>query len=113
MKNSTLLVSVGLAAGLLATPAFAQFDDCQGNLGSYEHMSMEQQSHVFIARNSNKGKGNGGEGLSLTLDPLAPRGFVIDACIETADEGTGGTVDNIGPLGPELDPGKGNQPPEA
>ena len=127
MKNSILLVSVGLAAGLLATPAFAQQDNCRGNADLTKFKSYEQGAHVFTARNSNKGKGNGGESFVVDLDAVAlAAGDIIvtsiHECVQTADEDTGvpegahiivGDHVEVAPrvdIG-EFDPGKGNQPP--
>ena len=120
MKNSTLLVSVGLAAGLLAAPAYSAIEDCRGNLESYAKMKNEaQREHTFIARNSNKGGGNGGEAIDATFEILDESITPFD-CYSTDDEETGGTLiillDGV-PVDSqdlrEFDPGKGNQPPEA
>jgi hypothetical protein len=121
MKNSTLLVSVGLAAGLLAAPAYSAIEDCRGNLESYSKMKNEEQrQHAFIARNSNKGKGNGGEAIDVIFELTTDGPPVPIDCYSTEDEEMGGTTyllmdgDLVGsqPLH-EFDPGKGNQPPPA
>ena len=125
MKNSTLLVSVGLAAGLLATPAFAQQENCRGNADLTKFKSYDQGAHVFTARNSDRGLGNGGESFVVELDALALPDIIVTtivACTKTADEDTGEVdgarfvVEGVpGEVAPredvaEFDPGIGNQP---
>ena len=89
MKNSTLLVSVGLAAGLLATPAFAQQENCRGNPDLTGFKSYEQGAHVFTARNSDRGDGNGGESAVVNYDVELGIVTSIISCVKTADEDTG------------------------
>jgi hypothetical protein len=118
MNKYTLLASVGIAVGLLAAPAYSGIDDCRGNFESYDKMkSFEQRQHTFIARNSDKGEGNGGEAIDVTYELPDGPPVPID-CYSTADEDTGGTTFlllNGDPAGEqdlrEFDPGKGNQPP--
>jgi hypothetical protein len=120
MNKYTLLASAGIAVGLLAAPVYAGIEDCRGNFESYGNMKNQaQREHTFIARNSNKGKGNGGEAIDVTYELPDGPPVPID-CYGTDDEETGGTTflffegEPVGsqPLR-EFDPGKGNQPPDA
>ena len=108
---------------MLATPAFAQQENCRGNPDLTKFKSYEQGAHVFTARNSDAGSGNGGESFVVDLDANALPDIsvlFIHECVKTADEDTGeaggahiivGDHVEVAPRSDvdEFDPGMGNQ----
>jgi hypothetical protein len=105
MKKLGLALCLTAAAYTLPVAAQTVFTDCNMN-GLDKMRSQAQKDHVFYARQGNKGKGNGGESINVTLNGFTPTAIT---CISTADENTGGELDPPLLLVPEIDPGK-NQP---
>jgi hypothetical protein len=90
MKKSGMVLASCIAAACFNMPVMAEreFIDCNmagaGNFGS-----QERGQHVFWARLSNNGKGDGGESIDVTMEG----GEVATVtCVDTADEDTGGVL---------------------